>query len=154
MKKLKFLFFCLFCCVGTYTYTYAQVKSKTSDKFTKEEKEKFSVVYEYTFKNSFDAIKSGQKNLPASGLSEQKFGEILTAQFGGTKPTLTSTEQIAADKLNKLIEKDKEEYDKQVNKVVLAQNLAPKKYKQMKEEHLKNRLFQNEIYEIIIKRGK
>ncbi len=145
----------LFFCVGTLTYTHAQVKSKEkiTEKFTKEEKGKFSVVYEYTTENSFDAIKSGQKNLPASGLSEQKFGEILTAQFGGRKPTLTPTEQAAAINLNKLIEKDKQEYDKQVNKVVLAQNLTLKKYEQMKEEHLKNRFFQNEIYEIILKKG-
>ena len=155
IKKIQLLtILCLFLSVSLPTHTHAQVKSKDKkvEKFSQEEKEKFSFVYEYTFKNTFDGIKSAQKHLPSTKLSEARFGATLSAQFGGQKVTLTPEEQVEMDKLVKLVEQDKKVYDDQVNKIVVAQNLDPKKYLTMKEEHTKNRFFQNEIYEIITKR--
>jgi hypothetical protein len=125
---------------------------KTSDKFTKEEKENFSVVYEYTFKNSFDAIKVMQKHLPSINIPEKRFGEIFNAQMHSKKLTLTTQEVTEMDKLQYLIQKEKETYDLSVNNLVAKQNLNQKKYEEMKKEHTKNRFFQNEIYEIIKKR--
>ena len=153
-KILLSVALCLFLCVGAHTYTYAQVKSKekTSDKFTKEEKEKFSVIYEYALSNSFDATKAILENYKKITIPEKRFGEIFSAQFGGKAVELTPTEKIEMDKFTELMKKDKQANDDQVNKIVLAQKLDQKKYQEMKKEYSQNHIFQNEIYEITQKR--
>ena len=154
-KKILFsVVLCLFLLAGTHTYTHAQVKSKekTSEKFTKEEKEKFSVIYEYALKNSFDAAKAILDNYRKISIPEKRFGEIFSAQFGGKAVELTPTEKIEMDKFTELMKKGKQANDDQVNKIVVAQKLDQKKYQEMKKENNQNHVFQNEIYEIIQKR--
>ncbi len=148
-KNLFSVALCLFCCIGTHTYTHAQVKTKPSekiaDKFTKEEITMFSKTLLFIKKTPFDVETSFKKAVANSDLPEKRFSEIFNANFAGTDPKITPKEQVSLDNFKISTEKDKAEYDKKTRDFVEKQSFSWTTYEKMLREYSINTSFQRVI---------
>jgi hypothetical protein len=135
---ISFLFFFSFDIV-------AQVKTKEKEKYTQKEQKLFVKIYKHTLDFPFDIIASMQKNAPKINIKEERFSEILQAQFAGNEPNLSEPEIKEMTKLKALMESEKEEYDEEFKKYVTTQGLPFNKYQEMEKRYHDDTKFQSKV---------
>lgn len=144
MKKIIVLFAIVF--ITTFTLSaQIKVREKVKDNFTKIELQTFLKVYKYTLDHPFDPLVSMKKNSSRIRLSEQRLTEIMQSQFAGNELKLSEGENYEMSKLQKLVEKDKELYDKQIERYIKNQNMKPARYKEIEALYQENTKFQSKV---------
>jgi hypothetical protein len=120
-------------------------QSKEKQKYSKEELEAFSKIYKHTLDFPFDQITSMQKNASKIKISEERLSEILQAQFAGNSPQLTKEEILEMEQLKKLMETDKQNYDKEIEQYIATQKITVSKYLEIKKLYNKDNKFQEKV---------
>jgi hypothetical protein len=132
--------------ITTFTLSaQIKMKEKEKEKFTKIELQTFLKVYKYTLDNPFNPLISMQKNSSKIKISEERLTEIMQAQFAGNEISLSEEENYEMSKLKKILEKDKETYDMQLERYIKNQNMKPAKYKEIENLYHNNTKFQDKI---------
>ncbi|WP_310556139.1 hypothetical protein [Flavobacterium sp.] len=129
--------------------TISQVKEK--EKYSKAELKTFIKIYKHTLDFPFNTIVSMQQNALKIKISEQRLTEILQSQFAGNTIKLTDDESKEMGKLQKLMETDKEVYDKELEKYIISQKILPSKYKEIEKVYHKNNKFQKKVNKLYTK---
>lgn len=131
------------------TSLFAQEKSTINQKFSSEELQTFMKIYEYKLNHPFDIVAAMQKSVKKTSISEKRISEILQAQFAGNEIKLSDFEKKELETINLLMEKEKVEHEKEINKFIAETKMDTSKYLEIREEFDNDKDFQavvNNLY--------
>ena len=109
----------------------------------------FYKVYDYLLREPFNPLEAMQKLLPQTGFTEERMTEILQAEAIGRKVELSEQEKADRQKLQALLQKEKEKYDAEIEKMMQRENITSKKFGEIKKEFRRNPELQKKVYEIV-----
>ncbi|WP_075341035.1 hypothetical protein [Tenacibaculum agarivorans] len=145
MKK-NYLFFTL------SLLSIFSLSSQTKEQeYSKKQIQSYNKVYQKILDNPFDITASMRKNIKQVSITEERMGEILQAQFNGTKISITKKEAQELEKLKSLMENDKNIHEIKIKKIMTENHLDYENYQKIKKKITTNKTLKARINKSQIK---
>lgn len=117
-------------------------QTKVKEKFSNKEITSFLIIYKHTLDFPFDMVSAMKKSAKEIQITEERLSEILQNQFAGNTIQLSDMEIKEMQKLQSLMNIEKQKYEVDVNKFIAAHNLSQEKYILIKKQYDTNIKFQ------------
>jgi len=118
---------------------------------TEKELQAFAKIQQYQLDHPFDLVNSMKRCVSALHISEKRMSAILQAQFAGKEIQVSEQERRQLDQLAALMRLDKEKYDQEMNRFMMANKMKPARYKQIKKKHQNSNAFQSKMSKLSAK---
>ncbi|GAB4126319.1 MAG: hypothetical protein OHK0045_18810 [Raineya sp.] len=108
------------------------ITAYSQQNFSDKELLAFYRVYKYTLDKPFEPFSVMQKLLSQVNISEERMTEIIQAETLGKTIQLSEQEKKSMEELKKLMQKEKEKYDLQIDKMMQQEKLSAKRFEAIK----------------------
>lgn len=144
IKTHTFFFLVIF--LHSFSGSFGQAK------YSDEELMSFFKVYDYMLRNPFQPLEAMQKLLPQTSFTEERMTEIMQAEVIGRKVNLSEQEKADQAKLKQLIQKEKEKYDANIDKMMKQEKLSRKRFEEIKKAFHQDSKIQQKVYALVEKK--
>lgn len=153
MLNLEFLFMKKSFCLLSILYLCSFSMVLGQKKYTEQELVSFYKIYSHTINHPFETLQVMHSLLGKVNISEERMTEIMTADAMGKTIAISEQEKNSLEEMKKLLQKEKDKYDAEIEAMMKKEKLSPKKYQEIKAAFLKDPQLRQKTLKIVEKKN-